>query len=521
MPGYRWWLLWIFWLGLSLLASDQPLKSLPDLARWLGYTAFFGLALTYWKDDDGGTWVKALCLSGPVLGLGAIFLSPVEIPLTGFLPPYYNYTMFVLAAACVASMRMAAGSAGVLRWVYLSASLFPLAIILAARSRGALVAIAAAAVVAAARRGKLKYIAALALSAASVGALLPVSFYSRFTKSDILGGQVRPQIWLSALRVLGDHPLLGEGPGNFEQGFLRHSFPSALQVRYGFIADRPHSDFLGVLAETGIVGGVFLALALAACARKFRSGSPTRDSSREAAQLAVAAMAGQCLVDNFLHIPALGMLFFSALARAVGGESAPSGKTGSRSFAIIGLSLSLAAILPWRMVETARRDYWRESDPVTRLSLAMRAAGIYPADAGLREMLAKAWLGFKPPNLNNALQELELASRLSPFNALYPAWRAEIMRHGRRWEDVERLAAVALEIEPHCHQARLLRAEAWAETGFKDRARRELMELDSMAASKYHPVLKSGYDRAVLAFNQERRDSLRRALLNGIKKDGP
>lgn len=508
LPGSRWWLAWTLWLGLSLIASDQPLKSLPDLARWLGLLAFFALARTYWKDGDVGLWVKALCLAGPVLGLGAVFLSPIDYPMTGFMPPYYNYTMFALAAACAASAAMAAGSAGPLRWLFALDSAFCLGVILAARSRGGLLALAAAVLVAAYRRGQLAMLAILLLAFGGLLALSPWPIYSHFMKVEKLGGMVRPQIWQAALRVTADHPLLGEGPGNFEQGFLRHSFPSGLQVRYGFIADRSHSDLLSVSAETGIVGLILFLLALAACVRKFAAVS----IEREAAILAAAAMAGQCLVDNFLHLPALGMLFFAALACSARVE--PSDFRGGKSRALVlsALVLSLAATAPRWLVETARKNYWSETDPFKRLSHALLAAQLYPAEAGSREMLAKAWLGLKPPDLNRALQELELAERLSPHNALYPSWRGEIMRHGRRWEDVERLASLALEIEPHCRQARILRAEAYAETDRRDLARSEMGEFKRSVESVTNPDLTSGYDRAILSYDKERAASLVRSL---------
>lgn len=61
---------------------------------------------------------------------------------------------------------------------------------------------------------------------------------------------------LAALHMLGDHPILGVGPGNYSQHYLSYSQRIGLDPR---LAPRDaHSLYLGTLAETGIVGGCAL-----------------------------------------------------------------------------------------------------------------------------------------------------------------------------------------------------------------------------------------------------------------------
>jgi O-antigen ligase len=69
---------------------------------------------------------------------------------------------------------------------------------------------------------------------------------------------------LAALRMFGDHPIIGVGPGNFPGHYLGYSQDIGLDPRLS--ARESHSLYLGALAENGIVGacafGVVLWLAL-------------------------------------------------------------------------------------------------------------------------------------------------------------------------------------------------------------------------------------------------------------------
>jgi O-antigen ligase len=71
----------------------------------------------------------------------------------------------------------------------------------------------------------------------------------------------RPAIWLAALRMWFDFPLFGVGQGDFYQLSPLFNFQNFAILREG---ENAHNYFLQTLAETGLVGVIAFALAIAA-----------------------------------------------------------------------------------------------------------------------------------------------------------------------------------------------------------------------------------------------------------------
>ena len=65
----------------------------------------------------------------------------------------------------------------------------------------------------------------------------------------------RLDIWQQSLRMAADHPWTGVGLDNFPEVSKRYNFPQrGGPARYFKTARRPHSDYLKVLSETGLLG---------------------------------------------------------------------------------------------------------------------------------------------------------------------------------------------------------------------------------------------------------------------------
>jgi O-antigen ligase len=344
-----------------MAASDQPWKCLFSFSREATLAAFLSLAAVSWQEEDGPRWVWLLALTAFVLGLGTLFIEGTVHPRTGLIPPYYNYTVFV-EAACVASALGTVGHGRRPRGLALACLLglagFCLAMILLARSRSGLAAVAAAGAVWALRHGRTRPLLLAVALCAGGWVLLPARVSSYLVKSDLSAWFTRPSIWRAALQTSGDHPLLGEGPGNFQQGFLRHNFPKHWATNYGFRADHAHSEVLEAAAETGWPG---LALLTAAVALAWRRRKPPGAAwHREAALAAWTAMTAQCLIDNMLHLPALAMLYFSSMVCAGAGRHEVSEPDGIqrpvwRCVCLAGFFLSLSAWIPGWLVERYTR----------------------------------------------------------------------------------------------------------------------------------------------------------------------
>ncbi len=111
-------------------------------------------------------------------------------------------------------------------------------------------------------------------------------------------------------RLFLDHPVLGTGLGTFEI-----VFPPYDSVYDGKIANHAHNDYLEVLAETGIVGGLcclwFLWVVLLQALKGMVELGETFGSALNLAGLvACSGILVHSLVDFNLHIPANALLFF-------------------------------------------------------------------------------------------------------------------------------------------------------------------------------------------------------------------
>lgn len=111
-------------------------------------------------------------------------------------------------------------------------------------------------------------------------------------------------------RLFLDHPLLGTGLGTFQA-----VFPPYDSVYDGKIVNHAHNDYLEVLAETGMVGGLCCLWFLWVVLLQFLKGrADLGESFGSALNLAgLVACSGilvHSLVDFNLHIPANALLFF-------------------------------------------------------------------------------------------------------------------------------------------------------------------------------------------------------------------
>lgn len=133
----------------------------------------------------------------------------------------------------------------------------------------------------------------------------------------------RMQIWTEAIRLIGAYKWTGTGLGAFEEGLypLRHFAPD-------FTFDFAHNDYLQVLAELGVIGGL-LAIALALRVLWKPVSVILKGDSRHRALAvglvgALLAIGIHSLVDFNLYIPAnaLAVAWLAGLAVTPGLEDA-------------------------------------------------------------------------------------------------------------------------------------------------------------------------------------------------------
>jgi O-antigen ligase len=211
-----------------------------------------------------------------------------------------------LAADIVAALAITAGLLGVpavrrLRPLLVLAIPVLLYGLVATQSRGGMIAAAVAAVAAFVllREYRGRILGALAIVVVLLGLFLAAQprAVDRLTQDDT-SGTGRTDIWNVAVRVAGDHALLGVGTGNFVVVQPGYAQRVGFLERPGMIVDTPlvtHDVWLQALTENGVVGlalligafGACILASLAAAGRFARAGRP------DLAHLARAVAAGQ------------------------------------------------------------------------------------------------------------------------------------------------------------------------------------------------------------------------------------
>lgn len=91
-------------------------------------------------------------------------------------------------------------------------------------------------------------------------------FQDAFNFSDRSSLASRIMIWKSASKILMDHPILGIGPGNFQNTYLDYQkyFPPYLE----WAVPKPHNLYLAFWLESGIVGFFGFILLIFLCIKK-------------------------------------------------------------------------------------------------------------------------------------------------------------------------------------------------------------------------------------------------------------
>ena len=245
---------------------------------------------------------------------------------------------------------------------------------------------------------------------------------SRFTTA----GTNRYDFWTVAWDLFEDHPLRGIGSDNFQAEYQRRG-NSGEQPRFA------HSLELGVLSQTGIVGGALLAGALAAA---LLAAAPLRRGPRPAAATGAAALGVfaywllHASVDWFWEFPALTGIALAMLglatALARGAEPAPlarpsgepPGRSRRRVLALLLVSSGILALsfgFPWLAELQIDRasEGWRQ-DPPAAFERLNAAEGLNPLSP--RPQLTAGTIALRLRQVQRARREFAEALERDPTN---------------------------------------------------------------------------------------------------------
>lgn len=126
----------------------------------------------------------------------------------------------------------------------------------------------------------------------------------------------RTWVWKDALKVFQSYPISGAGIGAFQTVYPQRSDYDGV---YGYVA-QAHNDYLQVLADSGIIGGVlalwFIGVVLRDVARGMRSRDPLIAGMALGSGAGIVGLLTHSLFDFNLQLPSNAMLFLLLCAIA-------------------------------------------------------------------------------------------------------------------------------------------------------------------------------------------------------------
>lgn len=145
--------------------------------------------------------------------------------------------------------------------------------------------------------------------AAWLGAGENLGRFAQLGSAEVAYGQ-RFVILKDSGRIFLDHPVVGTGLGT-----LVTVYPQYESVYHGKLVDHAHNDYVELLAETGLLGGLcalgFILLFFRLARRRLQTSVEAFDLSlRTGALVACTGLLLHSLVDFNFHIPSNALLFF-------------------------------------------------------------------------------------------------------------------------------------------------------------------------------------------------------------------
>jgi O-antigen ligase len=268
--------------------------------------------------------------------------------------------------------------------------------------------------------------------------------------------KTRLGLWRRTARMIGEHPWLGVGPGNWPRFFPHFAEPdaSADGVLSTTLAPRQaHDDYLERAAETGVPGLLALGVLGAGVLLAVRARSKRRPEDA----VVTAAAAGSWMALSVLCVASFpfempGTLAIAGIALGLLAtdpvQDPQPGRTAAVGYLQLAAGLTLLACVAVRSELSMRGSYW--------LGVAARAA----------------WRDRGPLGASAALQVLPKSIDLAPEDFRTRLFTARMNTRLGRSEEAARAATAALALEPYSPNANAALAVAALDSGDPEAAKR-------------------------------------------------
>ncbi len=201
----------------------------------------------------------------------------------------------------------------------------------------------------------------------------------------------RLEIWNATARMWEDQPWFGVGPAHFDYRFREYR-PASIQER----PDRAHNDYLNLLADWGIVGGVIVFAGMViffVSTRKtwpsvrraetdFGTGQSNRFAFFLGAICGLTALAVHSMMDFNLHIPANALVAVTLLALVVSNVRFATERFWFRPRLPLKLVLTIALVT---VIAYLANQEWRRAGETCWLARAAKLPNFSPERAAALE----------------------------------------------------------------------------------------------------------------------------------------
>ncbi|MFN7948487.1 MAG: O-antigen ligase family protein [Blastocatellia bacterium] len=331
----------LFCLIVACVIAVNFFKRRERLQALLNFLVIFGLALAVFGLIQHFAWNGKL-----------YWLRPLTVAAASPFGPFVNHNHFagyleMLAPLPVALIVTGAASRGRRLFYLFAAAMMGIAVV-ASLSRAGMISLLAAMLFLLAlsfrlrpQPGRLQH-AASRLGSASAVIVVSLAIVAgifwigadpvidRVTNGKLAGAEAgaetfhtsRGWIWKDTVRMISASPVLGVGLGAYQT-----AWPNYSEADGALIVDKAHNDYLQLLAEAGIIGGLlalwFIVTVFRLVAQGLRSPDPLMMATAMGSAAGITAMLVHSFFDFNLQLPSNSLLFLLLTATATQAAAAP------------------------------------------------------------------------------------------------------------------------------------------------------------------------------------------------------
>jgi len=504
-------LLLILYLLISLSFSIYPYASRIQLYRIINYIAVFYI-LTNLLRDKGKliSFSSYLAFLGAIYGFASlVFISGNFLGLKVFSSgdflsfTFRNHNHFagymnMITWLCIG---MSLYNNGRKRLLFIALSTISASTVLLSLSRGGILGLSGGAIFFSSAgmlsKNKKAIFMATALIAIAVVALMLTGSFDRvfermwtLTEPELTTGE-RLRMWGGVFKMIKDNPLFGTGIGTFAYAY------SPYQTIGGYTIDHAHNEYLEIISETGVVGGILIGLCILVVFRYVLKHSiPERGRNLSCIGLTALTACFSLLIhelsDFNLYIPSNALLFTVCGAIAFTSASIISNGDSGRlieirltnkgrflSFVISVIILFISLILissPYisSIYQKKAMVYQLSEDYTIAYRTLKRAILFDPGNAELLsstgDLLILHALTYGDNKereflLNESIKYYDEAINMAPLRVYFYRRKAYALKNLNRFNDAEALLKRAIELDRSDNELYYELAELYLETG--------------------------------------------------------